>query len=67
MKESDQMTDDPLMKVPEVANYLGLAKGTIYNKVNREEIPYKRVSNQLRFRKSEIDAWIEAQSSNGGE
>lgn len=54
------------MKVPEVARYLGLAESTIRNKVSRGEIPYKKVGTQVRFRRSEIDEWVEAQSSNGG-
>lgn len=65
MAESDKVTREPLMKVGEVAEYLGLAERTIYNKVHRNEIPHKKVGTQLRFRRSEIDAWIESQNPNG--
>lgn len=51
-----------IMTVDEVAAYLKLSTGTIYNKVSRGEIPFLKVGNpgSLRFRKAEIDSWLES-------
>lgn len=51
--------EDRLMTAEEVATYLGYALGTVYNKVQAGEIPHKRLGRAIRFRRSEIDAWIE--------
>jgi excisionase family DNA binding protein len=50
---------DGLMTVDELAVYLKLKPGTIYNRVSRNEIPYLKVGGLLRFRRSEIDDWTE--------
>lgn len=51
-----------IMTVEEVAAYLKLSTGTIYNKVSKDEIPFLKVGNpgSLRFRRSEIDDWLES-------
>lgn len=38
----------------------GLARRTIYKRTHRREIPHKRVGGRLYFRRSELEAWIEA-------
>lgn len=53
---------DRLLKPKAAADYLGLAEGTVRNKASAGEIPYKKVGSALRFRKSELDAWIEAET-----
>lgn len=51
---------DRLMTAKEAAVYLGYAEGTVRNKVSAGEIPYvKLASGALRFRRSDLDAWIE--------
>jgi len=53
---------EPWITIDEAAKHLGFAVGTLYNKVAADEVPYRRVGRSLRFRRSELDAWIEAQS-----
>jgi excisionase family DNA binding protein len=53
--------DDRALTVDEVARYLGLAKGTIYNKVHRREIPFFKVGRAVRFRRSKLDEWLRTQ------
>lgn len=48
-----------LMTAEQVANYLGIAVGTVYNKVSRNEIPYVKVGRSVRFRRAAIDGWME--------
>jgi excisionase family DNA binding protein len=38
------------------------AKATIYGWIHKGSIPYHKGGKKLRFRKSEIDAWIDAGS-----
>lgn len=47
-----------LMTVKEVAEYLGLAEGTIYQKVSKGQIPYVKLGRNVRFRKDDIDEWV---------
>lgn len=55
--------DDRLLSVEEVAAYLNLAVGTIYNRVSRNEIPHVKLGRSVRFRRTDIDAWVESQAS----
>lgn len=55
------MRADHLMHVREVAAYLGMAPGSIYHLVSEGRIPCIHLSARcLRFRWSDIDAWIAA-------
>ena len=47
-----------IMKVGEVANYLGLATETIYRKARIGEIPAVKIGRSWRFPKDLIDQWI---------
>jgi excisionase family DNA binding protein len=59
----DELNGDRLMNVNGVAELLGLATGTIYHLVSQRRISFVRLSARcLRFRRSEILAWIELKS-----
>lgn len=61
-------TEDKYMTVEEVAQYLGFEKQTIYNKVHTNAIPYHKIGlKAVRFKKAEVDAWIERQKTNATE
>ena len=49
---------DDLFKIQEAAQYLQVARQTLYNLVSRKEIPYLKAGKSLRFRKSELDEWL---------
>ncbi|HIB66257.1 MAG TPA: DNA-binding protein, partial [Phycisphaerales bacterium] len=59
---SEAQKDAPLrgdvMDVEGVAEYLGLAPSTIYDKVRDQDIPHTRLGNLIRFRKTDIDRWL---------
>lgn len=55
--------DDRLLTAAELAQYLGLSEGTIRNKASAGEIPSVKLGFALRFRLSEIDAWIAEQDA----
>ena len=54
---------DEIMTLPEVANLLKIAEKTVYTMSQRSEIPAFKVRGQRRFKRSDIDDWIEAQKS----
>ena len=49
---------DQLMSVTELAKYLKVNKQTIYNWVNKKEIPFTKIGDLLRFDKDEIERWL---------
>ena len=56
-------TEDPILDPDQLASYLGVAKGWVYEQASQASIPCFRAGKFLRFRKSAIDKWIEAQST----
>ena len=46
------------MSATELAKYLNVNKQTIYNWVNKKEIPFTKIGDLLRFDKDEIDRWL---------
>ena len=49
-----------LFDVEQISNYLGIKEKTIYAKVAEDQIPYYRIGNLIRFKKDEIDQWLES-------
>ena len=49
-----------LMTVADVVKYTQLSESTIRNHVTAGTIPVARIGRRLRFRRAEIDAWIDA-------
>jgi excisionase family DNA binding protein len=56
---------EPYVSVPVVAELLGVPASWVYERTARGEIPYRRVGRYLRFRISEIEAWLEQQTREG--
>ena len=53
------MSDDALMDTAEVARYLKMHVKTIVNMVERGELKAYKVGRHWRYRKSDIDAYLE--------
>ncbi|MBS2545968.1 helix-turn-helix domain-containing protein [Catenulispora sp. NL8] len=53
-----------MMTTGELAEYLGLSTKTIYR--NKHRLPTHRVGRGYRFRRSEIDRWLETCRENPG-
>jgi excisionase family DNA binding protein len=47
------------MTLEEVAAYLRLSKDTVYRMVHTGRIPASKAGTQWRFRKEDVDAWLE--------
>jgi excisionase family DNA binding protein len=58
----DQQNADSYLTAEQVAEYIGFSVGTIYNKVSAGEFPcHKFGAKTVRFKKSEVDAWLNEQ------
>lgn len=56
------MTDERWLSVDDVAAYLGIRRGTVYKWAERLGLPARKVGRLLKFKRSEIDAWVERRS-----
>jgi excisionase family DNA binding protein len=57
---------DTFLTTEEVLEYLQVNLRTIYRLIKAGRIPAVRVGRQWRFRKQDIDAWLEAQRTRAG-
>ena len=53
------MTDDTFLTTEEVIEYLQVNLRTVYRLIKAGKIPAVRVGRQWRFRKGDLDAWLE--------
>ena len=48
-----------IMTLEETAKYLRIGKSTLYKMAREGEVPAIKIANQWRFRKRDIDKWLE--------
>ena len=53
------MSDERLLNVKQVAEYLQLKESTIYSWAQDAKIPAIKIGRTWRFRRSDLDAWLE--------
>ena len=61
------MNDDHFLTTEEVLDYLQVNLRTVYRLIKAGRIPAVRVGRQWRFRKRDIDAWLESSRPTRGE
>ena len=61
LENHHKMADRELMTIEEVADYLRVKKRTVYEWVKHGKIPGIKAVGQWRFRKMQIDTWLEDQ------
>ena len=54
------MTED-ILTIRDVAEYLKVTEKTVYGLAQKSKIPCFKVGGQWRFRREDLDAWIEDQ------
>ena len=59
------MNDDSFLTTEEVLDYLQVNLRTVYRLIKAGKLPAVRVGRQWRFRRRDIDAWLEAQRPRG--
>lgn len=52
---------EELLTIDELASYLKISKHTLYKMVEKGKIPALKVANQWRFKKEDINMWLEKQ------
>lgn len=57
------MSNDEILTIKELANYLRIAEKTAYKFVAEGKIPGFKVGGAWRFRKDDIVQWINAQKN----
>src|SRR5215203_5066148 len=60
-----EMMDEGFLTTEEVLEYLQVNLRTVYRLIKAGKIPAVRVGRQWRFRKRDIDAWLETQRPRG--
>jgi len=50
---------EQLLTIDQVSELLQIPKGSLYNLVNEDKIPYIKIGGRLRFKKSSIEKWID--------
>ena len=64
MPSEPQMTDE-ILTLPEVARLLKVAEKTVYSMAQKGALPAFKVGGQWRFKRTDIDAWIERRKLEG--
>jgi excisionase family DNA binding protein len=59
LSDSNKTKDDELMDVQGLADYLKVKTSWIYEKVHTKQIPFQKAGRFPRFRKKNIDKWLE--------
>ncbi|MBI5603122.1 MAG: excisionase family DNA-binding protein [Deltaproteobacteria bacterium] len=54
--------EDKIFSVKEVAEYLGVSEDLVHKKIKFFEIPFFKIGDLNRFKKSQVDKWIETQT-----
>ena len=51
--------DHGFLTLGEASTYLGVRKSNLYSKIARKEIPHYRVGRLIKFKKADLDAFME--------
>lgn len=54
---------DEILTLPELAQLLKVAEKTVYTMAQKGELPAFKVRGQWRFKRADLDQWIEAQKA----
>ncbi|MCL0073089.1 helix-turn-helix domain-containing protein [Dehalococcoidia bacterium] len=57
---------EELFTLEELARYLKISKPTLYKMVEKGKIPALKIANQWRFKKDDINGWLEKQRKSKG-
>jgi excisionase family DNA binding protein len=60
------MDPDDVMTVSDLCVYLKIHLSTVYRMVTRGQLPHFRIGDNIRFRKQEIDQWMEQRRIKSG-
>lgn len=52
--------NDRWLSVDEIGEYLGVKRDTVYRWINEKGMPAHKLGRLWKFKKEQVDAWIEA-------
>jgi excisionase family DNA binding protein len=55
--------NDRWLSVDEIGEYLGVKRDTVYNWINNKSMPAHKIGRLWKFKVSQVDAWVEAVST----
>jgi excisionase family DNA binding protein len=55
----ETISDEKPLSLNEAAEFLGLAPSTIYSKLSRKELPYRKCGGRVYFDKKELQKYID--------
>jgi len=58
LAKSEKPEEDIIYDVNGLAQYLLVSKQWVYERTHLKEIPHLKINGQLRFRKRDIDRWL---------
>ena len=50
--------EDRWLSVEEIATYLGVSKDTVYNWINKKNMPSHKIGRLWKFKQKEVDDWV---------
>lgn len=53
-----QDAENTIFDVKSLCNYLKVSRQWVYERTHMKEIPHTKINGQLRFRKKDIDKWL---------
>ncbi len=57
LRKNSKSSDNELMTVKDVSQYLKVKESWVYEKIHTRGIPFKKIGRFPRFRKRDIDLW----------
>ncbi len=54
--------NERILDVPGLADYIGVDESWVYKQVSNNSLPYFKAGRYVRFRKNQIDDWMDSQS-----
>jgi excisionase family DNA binding protein len=58
------ISDDNFLDIGQLAKYLNIKKRTLYHLVETMRMPHYRIGKLIRFKRCEIDSWMETKKQN---
>jgi len=52
--------DDRWLSISEICKHLGVSKDTVYNWIDKHAMPAHRMGRLWKFKKEQVDDWVEA-------
>lgn len=60
LSDAGRYEEDAIFNVESLADYLKVSRQWLYERTHLKEIPHIKIDGQLRFRKKNIDKWLDS-------